>query len=81
VTHKTNAIKARSESLASATLRLCNAEDACFMGSPEGPGPGPSSPQGVVARSLCANGTRPYSRLALWATRPGREPSNSVNRP
>ena len=79
MTHKTKAIKAQSESLASAKLSLCNAEGICLMGSPEGPGPG--RPQGVVARSLCAEGTLPHSRLALRPARPGREPSNSVNRP
>ena len=79
MTHKTKAIKLRSESLASAKLSLCNAEGVCFVGSPDGPGP--RRPQGVVARSLCARGTRPHSRLALRAARPGREPSISVNRP
>jgi len=78
VTHKTKAIKAQSEALASAKASFCNAEGICFMGSPEGPGPG--RPQGVVARSLGAEGTRPHSRLALRAARPGREPFNSVNR-
>jgi len=52
MTPKTKAIKARSESLASAKPSRCNAKGVCFMGSPEGPG----------------------------LARPGREPSNSVNR-
>ena len=43
MTHKTKAIKAQSESLASAKLSLCNAEGVCFMGSPEGPGREPSN--------------------------------------
>ena len=77
--HKTNAIKAQSETLASAKVSLCNAEGVCFMGSPFGPVP--RSPRGVVARSLCAEGTLPHSRLALRAARHGREPSDSVNRP
>jgi len=79
VTQKAKAIKAQSESLASAKLGLCNAGGVCFKGSSEGPGPG--RPQGVVARSVCAEGTRPHSRLALWAARPVREPFNIVNRP
>ena len=79
MTLKTKAIKAQSGTVVGPTVSICNAEGVCFMGSPEGPWPG--NPQGVVARSLCAEGTRPHSRLALRAARPGREPSNSINRP
>lgn len=79
MTHKTKAITAETEGLASAKVSLCNAGGVCFMGSPEGPGPG--TPQGVVARSLRARGTRRDLRLALWPARPGRGSCNSVNRP
>ena len=79
MTHKTKAFKAQSATVVGPTVSICNAEGVRFMGSPCGPVPG--SPQGVVARSLCARGTRPHARLALRAARPGREPSDSVSRP
>ena len=79
MTHKTMAIKAQSETLVSAKAGLCNGEGICFMGS--SPKSGPGNPQGVVARSLCAAGTRPRWLRALRAARVGREHSKSVNRP
>jgi len=61
VTQETPARKAQSAAVAVPTASICNAAGGRFLRSPEGPVPG--RPQGVVADSLCAKGTRPRPRL------------------
>jgi hypothetical protein len=79
VTHEIGSGKAQSAAMPSGIASICNAAAAYFMRSPFGPKAG--WPQGVVAHSLCAEGTPPHSRLALRPACLGREPSDSVNRP
>src|SRR5439155_18284666 len=76
---ETLSIEAQSADVATPTSSICNAEGERFLRSPEGPVPG--RPQGVVAGSLCAEGTPPRPRLALWPARHRRGHAFSVNRP
>jgi len=79
VTQETGAIKAQSTAGVHPPASICNAEGTGFLGTPSGLVSG--GPQGVVAALLCAVGTPPRPRLALWPARHEREPSYSVNRP
>src|SRR5439155_17775481 len=79
VTQETLSIEAQSADVVTPTSSICNAEGERFLRSPEGPVPG--RPQGVVAGSLCAEGTPPRPRLALWPARHRRGHAFSVNRP
>ena len=76
---ETGAIEAQSAAVAVATASICNAEGARFLKAPEGLEPGKAL--GVVAASLCAEGTRPWLRLAQRLARLQRASSGSVNRP
>ena len=79
VTQETLPGKAQSADVGRPTSSICNAAGERFLRSPEGPVAG--GPQGVVTTSLCAKGTPPRPRLALWPASLRRGRAFSVNRP
>src|SRR2546423_15671617 len=79
VTQQKGACKAESADVAAATASISNTAGALLLRSPVGPVAG--RPQGRVAGSLRAAGTRPHPPLALGPASHRRVPSPTVKRP